>query len=27
MQRFLDSGGQTPELERRPITLTEGAWG
>jgi len=27
MERFLDAGGQTPEFERRPITLTEGNWG
>jgi enoyl-CoA hydratase/carnithine racemase len=26
MERFLASGGQTPEVERQPITLGEGAW-
>jgi enoyl-CoA hydratase/carnithine racemase len=26
MERFLGSGGQTPEFERRPITLAEGGW-
>jgi enoyl-CoA hydratase/carnithine racemase len=27
MERFLASGGQTPDVERRPITLTDGSWG
>jgi enoyl-CoA hydratase/carnithine racemase len=26
MERFLASGGQTPDVERQPITLDEGAW-
>jgi enoyl-CoA hydratase/carnithine racemase len=26
MERFLASGGQTPDFERQPITLAEGAW-
>ena len=26
MERFLAAGGQTPEVERRPITLAGGAW-
>jgi enoyl-CoA hydratase/carnithine racemase len=27
MERFLADGGQTPEVERRPITLDPGPWG
>jgi hypothetical protein len=27
MERFLAAGGQTPDVERRPITLAGGAWG
>jgi enoyl-CoA hydratase/carnithine racemase len=27
MDRFLASGGQTPDVERQPITLADGAWG
>jgi enoyl-CoA hydratase/carnithine racemase len=27
MERFLASGGQTPDVERQPITLADGAWG
>jgi enoyl-CoA hydratase/carnithine racemase len=26
MERFLSAGGQTPDLERQPITLSEGRW-
>jgi enoyl-CoA hydratase/carnithine racemase len=26
MERFLASGGQTPDVERQPITLADGAW-
>jgi enoyl-CoA hydratase/carnithine racemase len=26
MERFLAAGGQTPEVERQPITLADGAW-
>jgi hypothetical protein len=26
MERFLASGGQTPEVERLPITLGDSAW-
>src|SRR5262245_34849978 len=26
MERFLAAGGQTPDVERQPITLADGAW-
>jgi len=26
MERFLAAGGQSPEVERRPISLADGVW-